>query len=68
MLIPKQHRKFLRSIGYPHWLWYPVSNWAWGERYKFKDGTIAYLFDGKIITIRKGALILWRTDYDKDSV
>ena len=68
MLIPKYHRQFLRSIGYPHLFWYDLPNWAWGDRYKFKDGSVAYLFDGEIITIRKSARILWRKDYGERSV
>lgn len=61
MLIPKSDRQFLRSIGHPHWFWNRINDWAYGERYKFRDGKIAYLYRGKIITIRKGGMILWRT-------
>ena len=68
MVIPKHHRKFLRSIGFPHMFWFDLPKWAWGDRYKFSDGTIAYLFDGEIITIRKGARILWRKAYDETPV
>ena len=60
MLIPKHYRLFLRSIGFPHLFWYDLPNWACGERYKFNNGSVAYLFEGEIITIRKGARILWR--------
>ena len=60
MLIPKHHRKLLRSIGHPHWFWFRIADWAYGERYKFRDGSIAYLFDGVITTIRRGGKILWR--------
>ena len=60
MLIPKHHRQHLRAIGHPHWFWRHYPDWALGERYKFRDGTVAYLFEGKIITIRKGAKVLWR--------
>lgn len=59
MIIPKHHRQFLESIGHPHWLWYPTYDWAFGKRYKFIDGTVAYLFDGEIITLRKGVNALW---------
>ena len=59
MLIPKHHRKFLRSIGFHHWFWYPIPNWAYGDRYKIKNGSVAYLFDDEIITIRHNARILW---------
>jgi hypothetical protein len=68
MLIPKHHRKFLRSIGFPHWFWYPIPQWAYGDRYKFKDGSVVYLFDGEIVTIRKNARILWRVDNGEGSV
>ncbi len=68
MLIPKHHRKFLRSVGFPHLFWYDLPNWAYGDRYKFKDGSVAYLFDGEIVTIRKNARILWRKDYGKETV
>lgn len=62
MLIPKHHRQLLRSIGHPHLVWYPIVDWALGERYKFKNGVVAYLFDGEIVTLRKGANILWRKE------
>ena len=63
MLIPKHHRQFLRAIGFPHLFWYNLPMWAYGDRYKFKDGSVAYLFDDEIVTIRKNARILWRKDY-----
>lgn len=62
MLIPKHHRKFLWSIGHPHLFWYDLPMWAWGDRYKFKDGSVAYLFEDEIITIRKNAEVLWRKE------
>lgn len=68
MLIPKHYRKVLRAIGFPHMFWFEISRWAWGDRYRFTDGSVAYLFDGEIVTIRKGARILWRTEYGKGTV
>lgn len=65
MLIPKHHRQVLRSIGHPHWFWDRIADWAYGERYRFRNGSIAYLGDGEIITIRKGARILWRAENGK---
>lgn len=65
MLIPKHHRQHLRSIGFPHWFWYNIPRWAYGDRYKFKDGSIAYLFDGAIVTIWKNTRVLWRADNGK---
>jgi hypothetical protein len=62
MLIPKHHRQHLKAIGYRHWFWHRILDWALGERYKFRDGKVAYLFDGKIITIRRGATTLWRDE------
>lgn len=62
MLIPKHHRQHLKSIGHPHWFWHRIQDWALGERYKFRDGKVAYLVDDKIITIRRGAKILWRDE------
>lgn len=61
MLIPKIDRQFLRSIGHAHWFWERIPDWAYGERYKFRDGTIAYLYRGQIITIQNGGRILWMT-------
>lgn len=60
MVIPKYHRKQLREAGHPHLLWTRIWNWALGERYRFRDGSVAYLMDDDIITIRKGDKILWR--------
>ena len=62
MLIPKIYRKFLRSIGHPYWFWTRINNWAFGERYKFRDGSVAYLYGCKIITIRRADKILWRDE------
>ena len=59
MLIPKHHRQHLKSIGHSYWFWDRISDWAYGERYKFKNGVLAYLFDGEIVTLRRGAKILW---------
>ncbi len=59
MLIPKHHRQLLRTIGLPHWFWNRISDWAFGERYKFRDGSVAYLYEGEIITIRRGSRRLW---------
>ena len=63
MLIPKQYRQMLKSIGHPHMFWIRTYDWACGERYKFKDGSMAYLVDGEIVTIRKGTRTLWRKDH-----
>ena len=62
MLIPKHHRQFLRSIGHHHWFWYPTHNWAYGKRYKFRNGVVVYLFDEEIITLRRGADLIWRKE------
>ena len=62
MLIPKFHRQRLRSIGYPHLFWYRIDDWAYGERYKFRDGSVAYLMSGEIITVRRADKILWREE------
>jgi hypothetical protein len=62
MLIPKHHRKLLRSIGHPHLFWHQIRDWAFGKRYKFHNGVVAYLFDDEIITLRRGAKILWRKE------
>ena len=62
MLIPKYHRQMLKRIGHPHWSWYRIDNWAWGERYKFRNGVVAYLFNGEIVTLRRGANIIWRKE------
>lgn len=62
MLIPKHHRQMLKHIEYPHMFWFRIDDWAFGNRYKFNDGTVAYLFDDEIITLRKGAKVLWRKE------
>ena len=62
MLIPKHHRQLLKGIGHHHWFWYRIDNWAFGERYKFKNGLVAYLFDDEIVTLRRGANIVWRKE------
>lgn len=62
MLIPRHHRLTLKKACFRYWLWYQISNWAYGERYKFRDGNIAYLKDDEIITVRRGAKILWRRE------
>ena len=59
MLIPTRQRRMLRSIGHPHWFWYQINDWAFGERYKFKNGDIVYLFKGEIVTLRRGTVALW---------
>ena len=62
MWIPKYHRQRLKRIGFPHWFWFRIDNWACGERYKFRDGSIAYLLDDEIITVRRADKILWREE------
>lgn len=62
MLIPKHHRQHLKSLGYPHWFWYEIHDWAFGKRYKFRDGLVVYLFDDEIISLRRGAEIIWRKE------
>ena len=62
MLIPRNYRRFLRKIGHPHWFWDKVTDWAFGERYRFRDRSVAYMGDGNIITIRRGSKVLWRED------
>ena len=62
MLIPKHHRQMLKKMGFRRLFWSRILNWAYGERYKFRDGSIAYLMDDEIITIRRGAKILWRRE------
>ena len=59
MLIPGYYRRQLRDIGYPHWFWYQIGDWAYGERYKFKNGDIVYLARGEIISLRSGTKSLW---------
>lgn len=60
MLIPKHYRKRLRTLGHNHLFWHPIANWAYGERYKFKNGVVAYLLDGEIVTLRRGANVMWK--------
>lgn len=62
MLIPSNRRRLLRDIGHYHLFWYRIDDWAFGERYKFKNGVVAYLFDNEIVTLRRGATILWRRE------
>ena len=62
MLIPTHHRQHLKAIGHRHWFWYRIPDWAHGERYKFKNGVVAYLFDGEIVTLRCGANIIWKLE------
>ena len=62
MLIPKYHRQMLKKMGFHHWFWSRIFNWAYGERYMFRDGSIAYLMDDEIITIRRGDKILYRRE------
>lgn len=61
-LIPKHHRQFLKSIGFPHWFWRDLPMWAYGDRYKFLDGSTAYLLEGEIVTIRKNARFVWSNE------
>lgn len=61
-IIPKHHRKHLKSIGYPKWFWTRTWDWMFGERYKFRDDSIAYVKDDKIVTIRYSDKILWRRE------
>ena len=62
MLISKYHRQQLKRIGHHRWFWYRIGNWAYGERYKFHDGTVAYLFDNEIVSLRRGANFSWRKE------
>ena len=62
MLIPKYHRKLLNRIGRSHWFWRKIHDWAFGERYKFMNGDVAYLFKDEIITIRRGGYALWKKE------
>ena len=67
MLIPTIDRRFLKSIGHPHWFWKRTYDWAFGERYLFRDGSIAYCKGGKITAIRKGMRILWCEGKNKEA-
>lgn len=60
MLIPKHYRKQLKAIGIRKWSWDRIWDWAFGERYRFKDWSIAYVKNDEIITIRKGDRIIWK--------
>ena len=62
MIIPKNYRKELRSAGFHYWMWKRIWDWAFGERYQFTDGCIAYIKNNEIVTIRRGDRILWRKD------
>lgn len=62
VLIPKHHRQMLKKAGFRYWLWFQIHHWAYGERYQFRDGSIAYLRDDEIITVRRGDKILWRRE------
>ena len=62
MIIPKRHRKLLKSVGHPKLTWVRIWDWAFGERYRFRDGSLAYLKNDEIITIRRGDSILWRKE------
>ena len=62
MIIPDHYRRTLRAIGHPHWFWYQIGDWAFGERFKFKNGDIAYIFRGEIVTIRRGVTALWNKE------
>lgn len=59
MIIPRHHRMRLNRIGQRHWFWQRIPDWAFGERYKFGNGDIAYLNAGEIITIRRKTRVLW---------
>ena len=60
MLIPKHYRQHLKTIGLKHWFWTRTYDWAFGERYLFRDRSIAYVKNDEIVTIRLGDRILWR--------
>jgi hypothetical protein len=62
MLIPKRHRQHLKSIGHRHWFWKRLPDWMLGERYKFRNGVMVYLLDDEIITLRRGAKFLWKSE------
>lgn len=64
MLIPKKHRQVLKRVGRPHLFWYRISDWAFGERYKLLNGVTVLLFEDEIITLRRGANVLWRKEDD----
>ena len=62
MLIPKYYRQHLKYIGHHRWFWSRIDDWAFGERYKFRDGMVAYLAEGEIISLRRGANFVWRKE------
>lgn len=63
MLIPRHYRKQLKAIDYRKWFWRRIWDWAYGERYKFRDGSIAYVKRGDIVSIRYGGYTIWmKTD------
>ena len=62
MIVPKHHRELLKSIGHPHWVWKRTWDWALGKRYRFRDGSIAYIYEDEIITIRRGDRVLYRKE------
>lgn len=61
-IIPRHHRKLLKYLGFRYWVWERAWDWAFGERYRFRDGSLAYVKNGEIITIRHGDRILWRKE------
>ena len=61
-IIPRHHRKFLRSVGFRYWVWKRAWDWAFGKRYQFRDGSLAYVKNGEIITIRRGDKIIWKKE------
>ena len=63
MLVPKHHRQFLKSIGHWHLLWYPVAGWAYGKRFKFKNGVVVYLHGDEIVSLRHRTDFIWRKEY-----
>lgn len=60
--IPKHHRLQLRSAGFRYWMWERIWDWAFGERYRFRDGSIAYVRNGEIISIVYRDLVRWRKE------
>ena len=60
MRIPKHYRQQLKHIGYRHWVWDRVPDWAFGERYRLRGRIIVYTHAGKILSIRKGGQTIWR--------
>ena len=62
MIIPNHYRKQLKSAGHPRWVWKRIWDWAFGKRYRFRDGSVAYIYDNEIVTIRHGDKVLWRKE------